>query len=161
MEHSNSISRKYGIVNTDIRLRRFSPSDLDRIMEIEQASFTTDAYTRSRFESLYKRHPDGFIVAELSRKIIGYIIAYISDGLGDFDSMAVDPRYRHLGVGKRLVHFMIDNFRRQGIREASLEVRTTNISAISFYHRLGFRITKVIKGFYRGGGDACQMRRSI
>lgn len=145
----------------DIRLRRFSPSDLDRVMEIEQASFTTDAYARSRFESLYKRHPDGFIVAELSSKIIGYIIAYISGGLGDFDSMTVDPRYRRLGLGKRLVHFMMDNFRQQGIREASLEVRTTNISAISFYHGLGFRITKVIKGFYRGGGDAYQMRRSI
>jgi len=147
-------------MQSKIRLRKFSPSDLDRVLEIECSSFTVDAYSETGFENLYRKHPGDFIVAELSGEIIGYIIAYDSGGFGDFDTVAVDPRFRRLGVGKLLVHFMLDCFRRKGLKKAFLEVRATNKVAIAFYQSLGFKTVEAIKGFY-GSGDAYRMESEI
>lgn len=144
-----------------VKIRKFLPSDLNQIMAIEQSSFTIDAYSRSHFENLYKKHPEGFIVAEIRSKVIGYIIAYISDGIADFDSIAIDPKYRGLGIGKKLINFMITNFRRKGVKKASLEVRTTNKTATSFFQNLGFKIKRILKDFYRDRGDAYQMGKEI
>jgi ribosomal-protein-alanine N-acetyltransferase len=152
---------KISTMNLDIQLRKFTLSDLDRISEIERSSFTDDAYSKTRFESLYRKHPDDFIVAELEGKIVGYIIAYDSGGFGDFDSVAVDPKYRGFGIGCLLVNYMLDRFKQKGLKRASLEVRTTNKTAISFYQKLGFKITKTITGFYRGSGNAYRMERAI
>jgi len=144
-----------------IKIRKFSLSDLKRILKIEKFSFTMDAYPGNRFKNLFKRHPEGFWVAEKAGKVVGYIIAYITRGMANFISIAVDPRYRRLGIGKKLVNFMIRKFKRQGIKKASLEVRTTNRVSISFFKGLGFKIDKILKGIYRGGADAYRMEREI
>lgn len=96
-----------------IQLSSFSLSDLHRILEIERSSFITNAYSETRFESLYKKHPDDFVVAELQGKIVGYIIAYDSGGYGDFDSASVDPKFRYQGVGSLLVNCMLEQFKKR------------------------------------------------
>ena len=144
-----------------IKIRKFSLADLRRILKIEKSSFTVDAYPMSRFKNLFKKHPEGFWVAQIAGKVVGYVIAYITKGMTDFVSIAVDPKYRRFGIGKKLVNFIIKKLKRQGAKKASLEVRTTNKASFSFFRNLGFRITKTLKGFYRDRGDAYQMRKKI
>jgi len=143
------------------QLRPFSLFDLDRIMEIEESSFKEDAYTMSQFKELFKEHPDGFYVAEILGKVVGYVIGYVSDDIGEFDSLAVDSHFRHLGIGRRLTERVIEDFRKKGVKMCSLEVRTTNESAIHFYKSRGFEIVDTLKKYYDDGGDAFLMRRSI
>ena len=47
-----------------IEIRRFRLADLDRIMEIEHASFGKDAYERNLFAEFYHKCGDLFLVAE-------------------------------------------------------------------------------------------------
>lgn len=148
-------------MQSKLQLRSFLASDLDRILEIEGSSFTIDVYSKTKFENLYKRHSNDFIVAELQGEIIGYIIAYDSGGFGDFDSVAVEPKFRHRGVGSLLVNFMLERFKKNGLKKASLEVRTANKTAIAFFGNLGFNIRGIIKGFYRDSGDAYIMEIEI
>ena len=146
---------------SDIKLRNFLLSDLKRIIEIEQSSFTSDAYSQERFENLYKKHPDDFVVAENANNIVGYIIAYDKGGSVDFNSMAVDKKYRGLGIGRLLVNFMLDRFKKDGLKKASLEVRATNEIAISFYKNLGFEIEEIIESYYPDGGNAYRMVKTL
>lgn len=145
----------------NLKLRNFQFSDLNSIMKIENASFDTDAYPKKRFERLWKLHSKDFIVAELKDKIVGYIIAYPKRYFIDFDSLAVDKKYRNSGIGKKLLNFILNKFRRKGFKKASLEVRTTNKIATSFYQTLGFKITKIIKNYYKDGGDAYRMEKDL
>lgn len=145
----------------NIKIRKFSLSDLDEILKIEKASFTQDAYPKSLFESFFKKYPEGFIVAELKGKIVGYTIGKISRDFGEIISIAVDPRVRFQGVGKALINNLIEDFRQKSIKTLFCEVRTTNKNGISFFENLDFCIIKTIKGFYQNGGDAFLMRRKL
>jgi len=146
----------------ELRLRKFIPADLEQILEIEKVSFTTDAYPKSRFENLAKEQADGFIVAENSGKILGYIIAYKTKGKrGDLDSIAVDPKYRNSGIGGLLLNYLICQFKKKGLKRLSLEVRTKNKTAISFFQDMGFEIKKTLKEYYQDKADAYQMEREI
>lgn len=138
-------------------IRKFLPSDIDKIIEIEKASFKQGAYSKRRLENLSKKHPSDFLVAKLADKTVGYVIAYNKAGAIDFDSLAVDKKYRKLGIGKKLVSFMLNRFKKKGLKKASLEVRSSNKKAASFFQNLGFKITKVIKSYYRDGEDAYRM----
>ena len=138
-----------------IKLRKFKISDLDRILEVEKSSFSAShAYSERRFKSLYRAHPDDFIVAGKENKIIGYIIAYSKRGFLEFNSIAVDKNYRGMGIGSRLMNFVLEKFKNRGFKKAFLEVITTDKKVISFYEKRGFQIKKTLKGFYKDGASA-------
>lgn len=139
-----------------LKFRPFSLMDLDSVLKIERASFKT-AYTRKRFCGIHQKHSQSFIVAELSKKIVGYIFAYLKDNSIYFSSIAVDKNYRNMGIGRKLFAFMFKHFAKKGLKKACLDVRTANKKAISFYENLGFKTVKKIKRYYRDGSDAYRM----
>ena len=145
-----------------IRLRPFLLSDLDRIMGIEEVSFTkAEAYSKSQFEYLHKEHSEGFFVVEILDEVAGYVIGYISNSVGEFDSLAVDPHFRHLGIAKRLVEHILKSFKNKGIETCSAEVRTTNVAAVSFYKKMGFEIKQTLENYYEDGSDACLIKMTL
>lgn len=142
--------RERGPEELPVQLRPFMPSDLNRIMEIEEASFKGDAYRRAQFEKLHKDQADGFYVAEIFGEAIGYVIGSVSGDVGVLDSLAVDRRFRDLGIGRRLVDLILERFREKGIQTCSLRVRTTNGSAVRFYKGVGFQIVKTVDALEPG-----------
>jgi ribosomal-protein-alanine N-acetyltransferase len=145
-----------------VKIRKFLPENLERVVEIERASFPQKvAYSKSHFEKLYKQYPDGFFVAWLSERMVGYIVGYIPNRSGYIDSIAIDPNYRLQGIGKNLTNSLLDHFKEKRVRTISLNVRTKNKTGIAFYQKLGFKILKTIKNFYRNGDDAYLMKREI
>ena len=152
--------RERGSEELPVQLRPFLPSDLDRIMEIEGASFKAEAYSRSQFEKLYRDQADGFYVAEIFGETVGYVIGSISGDVGDLDSLAVDRRFRDLGIGRRLVEFILERFREKGIQTCFLRVRTTNQSGVRFYKGMGFQIVKTVEAL-EPGGQAYLMKMNL
>jgi len=145
-----------------IKLRRFSLSDLEKVREIEKASFPNrDAYPNSLFEKYYKEYPEGFVVGESESEIVGYTIGRPKDGQVEIISLAVKPDFRHKGIGRKLTNFLIDHFQGKDIKEIFLCVRTKNKIGISFYQNLGFKILKTIKNYYRNGDNGYLMRKEI
>lgn len=145
-----------------IKLRRFSLSDLESVMEIEKASFPKrQIYSNFLFEKHYKEYPEGFIVAENRKEIVGYTIGKLKNGEAEIISLAVKPDFRQKGIGTKLTNFLINYFKEGGVREISLNVRTKNKVGIAFYQELGFKILKIIENYYRNGDDAHLMRKEI
>lgn len=58
------------------------------------------------------------------------------------NDIAVFPEYQGLGLGKRLVQFVIDNAKQRGFEYVSLYVWADNNNAIEFYKKMGFEISK-------------------
>jgi len=44
------------------------------------------------------------------------------------------------------------------VKECYLEVRVSNLPAISLYKKLGFEVERIIKGYYADGENAYLMR---
>lgn len=152
-------------------VRRFQPEDLKSVMEINLRALPEN-YTASFFLDIHRGSPDSFLIAEIDRNTVGYIMCRIEFGFSDLRrfrmirkghvvSVAVLPEYRHRGIGTALISTGLQAMQVKGVEECFLEVRTTNEAAIQLYKDLGFTVIRVAAGYYHDGADACVMSRSL
>lgn len=91
----------------------------------------------------------------------GFAIMHFGEDSAHLNLLAVDPDYRRHGVGSRLIGWLEESSRVAGVQFISLEVRSSNHRALSFYSRLGYRETGVIPGYYSGIDDATLLARDL
>lgn len=92
--------------------------------------------------ALWQQSPNSEIfVAEEAGVLTGTVCCGHDGHRGWLYSMAVDPKHRHRGLGRRLVRHAEDWLRQQGILKVELMVRETNRQAIGFYNALGYAVT--------------------
>ena len=151
----------------DCILRRCELSDIIPVMEINLRTLP-EHYSDYFYESLLEELPEAFIVAELSGKIIGYIMCKMEHGFSNFKklgfvkkgpvvSIAVIDNHRRKGFGSILVDEAIKGVKIRQCSELYLEVRCSNNDAVRLYEKLGFSIIHRLKAYYRDGEDAYVM----
>lgn len=90
-----------------------------------------------------------FFTAVCGGKVLGYIgISCVLDE-GYIANVAVFPEARKKGVGKALIQRVFGLASDEGLSFVSLEVRESNIPAISLYKKMGFKTEGRRKNFYR------------
>jgi [ribosomal protein S18]-alanine N-acetyltransferase len=136
----------------------FRPRQLDRILEIERASFPREAYTRKMFKELRRECGPLFLVAKSQGRIAGYIATCRSETGAELISVAVDPRWRGRGLGAALLGHTLALLRASGTPHLDLMVSVGNPDAVRFYRRFGFRRFGTARRYYEDGSDADQMR---
>jgi [ribosomal protein S18]-alanine N-acetyltransferase len=144
-----------GALKANIDVRPFARRDLERIVEIERASFGQDAWPAELFVEYWRASPELFLIARHGRRIAGYSIARINWRGAELESIAVDPRYRGRGIAQALLDATVARLRARTLR---LMVSTTNTPALSFYRQYGFVRTRLVKRYYGAGRDAWRMR---
>ena len=153
------------------KLRKFKPDDLQSVMQINRYCLPEN-YMDFFFMDLQKRFPETFIVAEEDGKIIGYIMCRIEVGLSNFGlgglirkghvvSIAVLPQGRRKGIAQALMAKGIEGMIHYKAKLCYLEVRVTNDPGVSLYKKLGFEVTKTLKGYYSDGEDAYVMTKKL
>lgn len=73
------------------------------------------------------------------------------------DILAVLPKFRRMGIADRLFKAVCEFSENNGINSLTLEVRASNIPAISLYKKHGFRQVGLRKKYYGGIEDAVLM----
>ena len=150
-----------------LMLRRARPGDLDAIMAIERATFATDAWPEHAMRGeLEGEHTYYLVVIDDERPddALAYagLLAPRGSGQGDIQTIAVDTALRGRGVGRALMHALIDEARRRDVAELFLEVRADNPVARGLYESLGFEEIGVRRGYYQPDGvDAIAMRLQV
>jgi len=140
-----------------IRIRDLKRGDMGTILDIEYRSFK-DPYPLSLLNRLHEMHPDGFLIAELQGRVVGYVIGVVRWGLtGHILAIAVDTPYRRQGVGTALVTSILDRLRTKGTKQVRLEVRKSNLAARQFYLKLEFAEREEIPYYYEDGETAVVM----
>jgi len=151
----------------DCILRRCELSDIIPVMEINLRTLP-EHYSDYFYESLLEELPEAFVVAEISGKIVGYIMCKMEHGFSNFKklgfvkkghvvSIAVMNEYRSIGFGSALVNESIKGVKIRQCSELYLEVRCSNNDAVRLYEKLGFSIIQRLKAYYRDGEDAYVM----
>ena len=82
------------------------------------------------------------------------MVTCIAHKKGRVISIAVDPVYRHKGVGSDIVNFTFNQLKTSFIRTAELEVRITNSEGICFWKSFGFSPLIIFYNYYLDGTDA-------
>jgi ribosomal-protein-alanine N-acetyltransferase len=142
-----------------ISIRLFRLSDLDRILEIEHASFGKDAYDRNLFADFSHKCGDLFLVAARGRNVCGYMVTCTGGKRAELVSVAVDPEQRGKGIASALMDSTLRRLRRRGVVRFALTVKVSNQAAIRFYESYGFHKSRVIRRYYEDGADGWRMAK--
>lgn len=117
------------------------------VAEIEEECFSVpfkESDILSYLEESYWR----FFVARDKDKILGYVSFTIIIDEISICNVAVSPAYRRQGIGNALIEYLLSYAKKMGVKKLFLEVRESNISAISLYEKFGFLPVGVSKNHY-------------
>ncbi|MDI6904630.1 MAG: ribosomal protein S18-alanine N-acetyltransferase [Candidatus Bathyarchaeia archaeon] len=155
--------RKILELREGILIRNATKDDLEKILEIEKASFKhIDAFPPTLFKKYLRELEEGFfVVLEKPNSIVGYAILGEEDGKGYLLSIAIHPKKRNQGFATSLLKFLEFKCYEKGLTKMTLEVRVNNKKAIAIYKNLGFTEVGKKKGFYEDGVDAWVMEKRL
>jgi len=82
--------------------------------------------------------------------IIGFAIMELGEERAHLVLLAVRPSHRRLGIGQRMLEWLLESARVAGMASVHLELRAGNDAARRFYRAMGFYETVLVPGYYRG-----------
>jgi ribosomal protein S18 acetylase RimI-like enzyme len=108
------------------------------------------------------RHRDTCVIVACERRApVGFAIMEFGDDRAHLVLLAVQPRHRRHGLGRRLVDWLLESARTAGIESVHLELRANNEAAQRFYRALGFSETVLLPRYYNGREAAMRMIRVL
>lgn len=144
------------------QIRRVMPTDIRAIVDIEAASFV-DPWEQTVFLEALTYYPTTYFVATCDGLIAGFIVGALEDTgeniYGHICNLAVDPRFRHRGIGKMLVTRAEHQFALELATGVQLEVRVGNTAAQKFYRKMRYNPVFGIDQYYANGEDAIVMMK--
>lgn len=151
-----------------VLMERATERDLDRIVQIEQASFAVP-WTRKMFEVELGQNPFGHVYvarpaggANQAGGLLGYVCFWVVFEEFRLMTLAVEPSARRRGLGRTLLRHAMDLGRTHGATRGLLEVRASNAAALALYAQEGFRQTAARTRYYVNPvEDAVLMEREL
>jgi [ribosomal protein S18]-alanine N-acetyltransferase len=143
-------------------LRPLFKSDLKEILPIEETVHLSP-WSRETFETCLNAGAKGWVVEDHD-KIVGFIVVMMHDEDCHILNICVRRAYQHQGYGRRLMEHVLHIAKEKGVQVVYLEVRRSNVHAISLYSKLNFVQIGERKNYYQTSGvqeDALVFGRSL
>ena len=162
-------------------LRDFHKTDFETLWRIDQSCFAPGiSYSRPELSAYITMRGAFTVVAESSaeaegnarvakaefhpsaRGILGFVVASLNTrGAGHVITIDVIPEARRSGVGSALLTAAENRLRLAGSTRVRLETAVNNASALAFYKRHGYSVSKTIPRYYPDGLDAFVMQKNL
>lgn len=126
---------------------RLSSEHLAAVAEVERLCFSTP-WSEDSLRMLTEDPNVGFVVS-CDETVVGYCGMQCVCDEGQITDIAVIPAYRRRGLAAALLSVLISEAKARGITVMFLEVRESNLPALSLYRdRFGFEEIGVRRNFY-------------
>ena len=129
-------------------VRRATIEDAKEIFAIEMECFSVPWSLDSIETELLNEDKKLYYVIEDTNGVVGYAGAWIVYDEGQITNIAIRPSARRQGFGAKLTSALIEECFKRGMHEIFLEVRISNLSALSLYRKLGFTVKGMRKNYY-------------
>ena len=134
--------------------------DLEFLALAKEKGFN-DGYSLEELTRSFENGSLKGFIAYMENQAVGYILYTLTDFDLDIDSVFVLDAFRKKGIGKKLVLEVLSMATKKGLEKVFLEVRKSNIPAISLYQSQGFIEFSVRKKYYFDGEDAICMQKEL
>ncbi len=128
------------------QFRLITDADLDQIMEIELRAYPFP-WTRGILHDCLRIGYSCWLY-EINGVIHGYGVMSAAAGEAHILNLCVRPESQGQGLGRKMLAHFITLAGRHGVDTLLLEVRPSNIAALSLYQDLGFNEVGVRKNYY-------------
>ncbi|MEF8770759.1 MAG: ribosomal protein S18-alanine N-acetyltransferase [Candidatus Accumulibacter phosphatis] len=138
------------------------PADLDEIVEIENRVYPFP-WTRTNFiDSI----ACGYSVwgCRFADELVGYYVLMMAVDEAHLLNISVAGKRQGMGFGARLLRHAMRLAQLAGATSILLEVRPSNVPALTIYRHFGFQQIGVRRGYYpaeKGSEDALVMRLAL
>lgn len=122
-----------------VRIEPMSLGDLAAVQRIEALSFSVPWPEQAYRSEIQTNRLASYLVARVEREIVAYGGVWLMIDEAHVTTVAVDPSWRRQKIGARLLLALLDVAVARGAREATLEVRLSNLAARRMYEAFGFR----------------------
>ena len=133
-------------------IRRYEEKDRVAVLQLSQKYASWDSTpTEADIQGFHSSEPDFFLVAELNRRIVGFVYGRESKNVpnevlrrwkatrvGSVEVLAVEEQYRRRGIATLLVDRLFVVFKGRGIDTVTLTTPAYEIGAKELYDKLGF-----------------------
>lgn len=139
-------------------IRAMELRDVQRVWEIDVASFTLPWPERSyRYEILENPASHPYVIefsyGDEPPVVAGMIVMWFILDEAHIGTIAIDQRYRRMGLGRILLAESLLDAYNKGIRLTYLEVRRSNLAAQKMYEQFGFQVAGVRARYYKDNGE--------
>lgn len=138
----------------DITIRRMQKTDIDEVVKLEALSYGEHHWSKESFYNELENNLAHYYCAITDdKKIAGYVGCWHIFEEAHITTLSVHPDCRKQGVAQRLLFEVIDGCYKNKIKYITLEVRESNIPAISLYEKNGFKSIGTRKGYYQDNNE--------
>lgn len=131
------------------RIRPFAAEDAVATSEILLEAPEAATWSAEAILAIYSSGGVSGFISETRGQQTGFILGRAVLDEGEILNLAVSKASRRLGEGSALAEAILDNFRAHRVSRIFLEVRESNLVAIAFYKKLGFRQVGKRGRYYR------------
>ena len=126
--------------------------EIDAIFEIEQKCFPGKVgYSKRQLEHLILNSNSDCLVEKLDGVIRAFLIVTYRQGslTCTIETIDVDPAFKNMGIGLRLLKAAEIDMKRRGMRWSQLEVSEGNEAALKVYKNAGYTFKERLEGYYK------------
>jgi len=148
--------------DTPTAIRDMTHEDLATVSDIERRSYEFP-WSHGVFRDCLLA---GYQCMVLIREdgVAGYAILSVAAGEAHILNLCVEPEFRSMGYGERLLDEMLFRARAESIRAIFLEVRPSNKTALALYRKKGFHKVANRPAYYQadaGREDAAVLVKKL
>lgn len=121
--------------------------NIEKLALLEKEYFS-DPWSKKTLRDEITNENSQFLIAEKDNRICGYIGMYWVLDEGYLTNVATSKEQRRMGIATVLLEDIFNRCIDLNLSFLSLEVRVSNMCAISLYKKLGFKNIGIRKKFY-------------
>ncbi|MDU4882781.1 MAG: ribosomal protein S18-alanine N-acetyltransferase [Clostridium celatum] len=127
---------------------------INGVYELSKECFATPWSLDSINNELNNTLAKYVIAQDLSTgEVVGFVGVWIIAGEGDITNIAVNPKYRKLGIASKLLINLFEVCKTFNCEDITLEVRASNIPAQNLYKKFDFKEEGLRKGYYQDNNE--------
>lgn len=137
-------------------------SDLADVLIIERNAYS-HPWTEGNFRDSLAGNDEVWLL-ECDGELVGHGIISVAVGEAHLLNICVASRHQRQGLGRHILHYLFQRSHLLGADIMFLEVRASNVSALTLYQSEAFKQIGIRKNYYPLGGkreNAVMMSRSI
>lgn len=123
--------------------RQALSGDINQLLDIEYESLK-EHLGKDYFTNALKQYK--IIVAEVNRRVVGYMVYYTGPELVQLFSIAVKPEYQRQKIGTSLLHYL-SNYN----KPIEVHVPDYALGTQLFFKANGFKCQKIIREYFEFG----------
>ena len=131
-----------------MNITRMNEDHVSQVAALEKLCFS-DPWSENSVASELENPLSLWLIAEENGMVCGYVGSQTVLDETDMMNIAVHPDCRRRGVASALIGELVNQLRERGSHVLRLEVRESNVHAISLYESMGFTQLGLRKNYYR------------